>query len=118
MGVHEDGSTNTTAASAQDYYTALANNVTSVTVLDGDYIKLRQVTLGYNLNSKVVSALRIFSGIQVSLVGRNLAILMKKSDNIDPEANFGSNVRYLGIEGTNLPSTRSFGVNVNFKFKN
>jgi TonB-linked SusC/RagA family outer membrane protein len=117
VGVHEDGSTNTTTASAQDYYTALANNVTAVTILDGDYIKLRQATIGYNLGDKVVSALRIFRSIQVSLVGRNLAVLMKKSDNIDPEASFGSNVRYLGIEGTNLPSTRSFGVNVSFKFK-
>jgi len=116
-GVHADGTTNTATASAQDYYTALANNVTSVTVLDGDYIKLRQATIGYNLNEKIVSALRIFSSIQVSLVGRNLATLMKKSDNIDPEANFASNIRYAGIEGTSLPSTRSFGVNVNFKFK-
>jgi len=85
--------------------------------LDGDYIKLRQATLGYTFGEKAVSALRIFSGIQVSLVGRNLAILMKKSDNIDPEANFASNIRYAGIEGTSLPSARSFGVNVNFKFK-
>ena len=116
-GVLEDGTANTATASAQDYYTALADRVTSVTILDGDFIKLRQATIGYNLGKNVVSALRIFSGIQVSLVGRNLAILMKKSDNIDPEATFGSNVRYTGIEGTSLPSTRSFGVNVNFKFK-
>ena len=43
---------------------------------------------------------------------------MSKSDNIDPEATFGSNVRYYGIEGTNLPTTRSYGVNLNIKFKN
>lgn len=116
-GVHADGSVNTTSASAQDYYTALANNVTSITVLDGDFVKLRQITLGYNLGSAAVSALRVFSAIQVSLVGRNLAVLKKNSDNIDPEANFASNIRYTGIEGTSLPSTRSFGVNVNFKFK-
>lgn len=116
-GVYANGAPNTVAANAQDYYTALANNVTSVTVLNGDYIKLRQVTLGYTFNEKAVSALKIFSSINVSLVARNLAVLMKKSDNIDPEANFASNVRYAGIEGTSLPSTRSFGVNVNFKFK-
>jgi len=116
-GVFADGTPNTATASAQDYYTALANNVTSVTVLDGDFIKLRQVTLGYALNEKIVSALRLFSSIQISLVARNLATLMKKSDNIDPEATFSSNIRYWGIEGTSLPSTRSYGVNVNFKFK-
>lgn len=116
-GVRADGTPNTVRASAQDYYTALANNITSLTVLDGDYIKLRQALIGYTFGEKAVSALRIFSSIQVSLVGRNLAVLMKKSDNIDPEANFASNIRYAGIEGTSLPSTRSFGVNVNFKFK-
>lgn len=116
-GVYANGSPNTVTASAQDYYTALANNVTSVTVLDGDFIKLRQVTLGYTFSGGLVSALRVFSGIQVSLVGRNLAVLMKNSDNIDPEANFASSIRYAGVEGTSLPSVRSFGVNVNFKFK-
>lgn len=116
-GVYADGTANTVSAPAQAYYTALANNVTSVTVLNGDYIKLRQITLGYTLGQKIVAPLKIFSGIQIALVGRNLAILMKKSDNIDPEANFGSDIRYTGIEGTSLPSTRSYGINVNFKFK-
>jgi hypothetical protein len=51
-------------------------------------------------------------------VGRNLLVLHKKSDNIDPEATFGSNVQYFGIEGTSLPTTRSYGVNVNIRFKN
>ena len=85
--------------------------------MDGDYIKLRQISLGYTFNEKQLSALRIVSSIQVSLVSRNLAILMKKSDNIDPESNFASNIRYTGIEGTSLPSTRSYGINVNVKFK-
>lgn len=116
-GVYANGSPNTFTASAQNYYTALANNVTSVTVLDGDYIKLRQVSLGYTFNEKAISMLKIFSSIQVSVVGRNLATLMKNSDNIDPEANFASNIRYAGVEGTSLPSVRSYGVNVNFKFK-
>jgi len=43
---------------------------------------------------------------------------MKKSDNIDPEGGFRADVNYAGIEGTSLPSTRTFGFNVNIKFKN
>lgn len=117
-GVKADGSVNTVTASAQDYYTGLANNITSLTVLNGDFIKLRQITLGYSLGERTVSRLKIFQSVNVSLVARNLAVLMKKSDNIDPEANFASNIKYYGIEGTSLPTTRSFGVNVNFKFKN
>jgi len=118
VGVTENGNQNTVAADAQGYYTKLAQNVTSVHVLDGDFIKLRQVSLGYNLPKNVTDKLRIFESIQVSLVTRNLFIIMKKSDNIDPENTFGSNVRYFGIEGTSLPTTRSYGINVNIKFKN
>ncbi|MFN4314034.1 MAG: SusC/RagA family TonB-linked outer membrane protein [Chitinophagaceae bacterium] len=116
-GVTEAGTPNTVEADAQGYYRSLAQNVTSVHVLDGDFIKLRQVTLGYTVPERVLSRLPLFRSIQVSLVARNLAILMKKSDNIDPEATFSSNVRYYGIEGTSLPSTRTYGINLNLKFR-
>jgi TonB-linked SusC/RagA family outer membrane protein len=116
-GVTESGAANTVKANAQDYYRSLVQNVTSVNVLSGDYIKLRQVTLGYTVPEAAFAKIPLFSSLQVSLVARNLLILMKKSDNIDPEAGFGSNIRYAGIEGTNLPSTRSYGINANFKFK-
>jgi hypothetical protein len=116
-GVTESGAANTVTADAQGYYRSLAQQVTATHVLDGDFIKLRQVNIGYNLPQNIVSKLAVFSSVQVSFVARNLAILMKKSDNIDPEATFSSNVRYYGIEGTSLPSTRSYGINVNLKFK-
>src|SRR3712207_2314137 len=113
VGVKEDGSKNTVAANAQDYYRNLAQKITSVHVLDGDFIKLRQVTLGYTVPESVFARIPLFSSVQISFVARNLAVLMKKSDNIDPEATFGSNIRYAGIEGTSLPTTRTFGFNAN-----
>ena len=116
-GVYENGSANTISAEAQDYYRAVAQQVTSTSVVSGDYIKLRQLTLGSSIPASMLSKIPVFRSIQISLVGRNLATLMKKADNIDPESSFGSNVRYYGIEGTSLPSTRSYGFNLNFKFK-
>jgi TonB-linked SusC/RagA family outer membrane protein len=117
-GVTSTGAVNTVAADAQGYYRSIAQNVTKTHVLDGDFIKLRQLTLGYTIPASILQPLRYISGVQISLVGRNLWTVMSKSDNIDPEATFGSNVRYYGIEGTNLPTTRSYGVNLNIKFKN
>lgn len=117
VGVGENGSPNTVTARAQDYYTALANNVTKISVVDGDFIKLRQFTFGFNVPARLLDGLPLIRSINVSLVGRNLAYLMKKTTNIDPEATFGANLRYAGIEGTSLPSTRNYGVNVNIKFK-
>lgn len=87
-------------------------------MLDGDYIKLRQITLGYTIPESAFKNVPLFSSIQISLVARNLVTLMKNSDNIDPEAGFNASLNYAGIEGTSIPSTRTFGFNVNFKFKN
>ncbi|HLO82874.1 MAG TPA: SusC/RagA family TonB-linked outer membrane protein [Chitinophagaceae bacterium] len=117
-GVTSTGATNTVAADAQGYYRSIAQNITKTHVLDGDFIKLRQLSLGYSLPASILKSLKYVSGVQIALVGRNLWTVMKNSDNIDPEATFGSNVRYYGIEGTNLPTTRSYGVNLNIKFKN
>ena len=115
-GVLADGSSNTKIASAEDYYRRLGD-ISKGNVLNGDYIKLRQITLSYTISEKVLSQLPVFSAIQISLVGRNLITLLKHTDNIDPESGFSADLRYAGIEGTSLPSTRSFGINVTFKFK-
>ncbi|WP_460980056.1 SusC/RagA family TonB-linked outer membrane protein [Spirosoma knui] len=117
VGVVEGGAANTVTATAQDYYTALANNVTKISVLDGDFIKMRQFTFGFNLPSSLLEKLPLIRAVNISLVGRNLFYITKKAKNIDPEASFGSNLNYTGIEGGNLPSTRNYGVNVNIKFK-
>ncbi|MCF2443021.1 SusC/RagA family TonB-linked outer membrane protein [Dyadobacter sp. CY345] len=116
-GVSESGAANTVQASAEDYYTALANNVTKISVVDGDYIKLRQLTLGYTIPARLIEKWPLVRAVNISLVSRNLFYFMKKTTNIDPEATFGANLTYSGIEGTSLPSTRNYGINVNFKFK-
>jgi len=117
-GVHEDGSTNTTTASAQSYYQSLiTNNINAVTIENGDYIKLRQLTLGYTISDRILGNIPLIRSVQVSLVSRNLWTIMKRTENIDPEAGFSTLVRYAGIEGTGVPSARTFGVNVNVKFK-
>ncbi|MDR7131082.1 TonB-linked SusC/RagA family outer membrane protein [Algoriphagus sp. 4150] len=112
----EEGVTNGgVTAPAREYYEALAQNITRTSVVDGDFIKLRQLTLGYSFPDKWFGNTPVLKGLSVSLVGRNLGFLMRKAKNIDPEANFGSNINYTGIEGGNLPSARSFGFNLNFK---
>ena len=116
-GVTADGSVNTVSADAQDYYQRLAT-ISRVNVLNGDYIKLRQVTFGYTISQKMLGDIPVINSIQLSLVARNLWTIMKKSPNIDPENGFSSTVSYAGIEGTSLPSTRTFGINAKFIFKN
>ncbi|WP_177183834.1 SusC/RagA family TonB-linked outer membrane protein [Mucilaginibacter sp. OK283] len=109
------GAANTKTATAQAYYQALAT-VSSVNVLDGSFIKLRQVSLGYSI-PKTMIANTPFNSITLSLVGRNLWTIMKRSDNIDPESNFAPGINYAGIEGTSVPAVRTYGFNLNFKLK-
>lgn len=115
-GVREDGSKNTVNVDAQTYYSTIASRITSLHVKDGDFIKLRQVALSYTLPATLIQKTKIFKGAQISLSGRNLLILHKNAENIDPEESFGSSINYYGIEGRNLPSTRSVGVNVKINF--
>lgn len=114
-GVTASGAASTTNVGAQTYYQATARRISALNVLDGSFIKLRQVTLGYTFTGLERTP---FSGIGVSLVARNLWTILKHTDNIDPESGFSNDIRYAGIEGTSLPFTRTYGINLNFKFKN
>ncbi|MBB6109330.1 TonB-linked outer membrane protein, SusC/RagA family [Mucilaginibacter lappiensis] len=116
VGVTEAGTPNTVNVPAETYYQNLAKNVSALNALDGSFIKLRQVTLGYTIPKNVLGSTP-FNSITVSLVARNLWTIMKRSDNIDPESNFAPGINYAGIEGTSVPAVRTYGFNVNFKFK-
>jgi TonB-linked SusC/RagA family outer membrane protein len=116
VGVTEAGTPNTKNVPAEDYYQSLARSVSALNVLDGSFIKLRQVTFGYAI-PKTSIARTPFSSITVALVARNLWTIMKHTDNIDPESNFAPGINYAGIEGTSVPAVRTYGLNVNFKFK-
>jgi TonB-linked SusC/RagA family outer membrane protein len=115
-GVLENGEVNTKVVEAQTYYQELARRISALNVLDGSFIKLRQVTFGYTLTSKHLGKLP-FESIGLSVVARNLLNIMKRTDNIDPEAGFSPTINYAGIEGTSLPATRTYGLNVSVKFK-
>jgi TonB-linked SusC/RagA family outer membrane protein len=116
QGVLEGGAVNTKSVAAYDYYPKLANNVQTPFVLDGSFIKFRQLTFGYTLNQAVL-AHTPFQAITLSLVGRNLFTIMKRTDNIDPENTISPLVAYAGVEGGSLPFARTYGFTLNVKFK-
>ncbi|MNH27975.1 hypothetical protein D3C79_881080 [compost metagenome] len=98
---------------AQSYYTNFGANVSGQFVEDASFIKLRQVILSYDFplsmfNNKI-------QGLKISFVARNLAVLMKHTTNVDPESNY-NNTAAQGLELAGVPSTKSFGLNLNFKF--
>jgi TonB-linked SusC/RagA family outer membrane protein len=96
---------------AADFYLNTANNASHKFVQDASFIKFRQMTLGYNFPAKLFN--NKIKGLNVSLVGRNLFILMKKTDNIDPESSY--NATFPGLELGGVPPVRTFGVNLSVK---
>jgi TonB-linked SusC/RagA family outer membrane protein len=83
-------------------------------IFDASYVKLREVTLGYQIPATLLSRIKVRSA-KISLVGRNVLMLFKNTPHIDPEADrYGSNSQ--GFAYGELPSSRSMGVNLNFSF--
>jgi hypothetical protein len=80
---------------------------------DAGYIKLREVSLSYGLPESWVSRWGL-NGVDLSLVGRNLA-LWTDARHIDPETSLeGTNIQ--GFESFQMPSVRSFGLNVTVRY--
>ncbi|MEP6711773.1 MAG: SusC/RagA family TonB-linked outer membrane protein [Ferruginibacter sp.] len=108
----------TTAApiDAATYYGTFAGNISKVFVQDASFVKFRQLALGYTFPGTMFK--NVVQSLNISFVARNLFTIMKKTDNIDPEANFSSTPGGLtqGLELGGVPPVRSFGVNLNVKF--
>jgi hypothetical protein len=96
-------------------HNAFGNDIVETSVFDASYIKLRQIAIGYNLPQSLVSGIGLKS-VNLSLVGRNLALLYKKTPHIDPETGFDNTNGQQGMEFGQLPSARNIGVSVNVKF--
>lgn len=112
-GVKEDGTKNDIVVSGQDWAQSHYGGVDAQNVFDADYVKLREVTLGYDLPKRWIGP---FKGITLSVYGRNLLTWNLAWKGMDPEmASYGSG-NIQAIEGASLPSTRTYGMNVKFKF--
>ncbi len=122
-GVNEDGDDkyvpNTTPVqSMQDFWVNnFQTSVTEANVFDASYTKLREVRLSYTLPSSVLQRTKFIKSVEVGLEGRNLWIIHANVPHVDPEANFFTNNGIgEGVEFNSVPSTRSLGFNLRFKF--
>ncbi|CAL2088124.1 SusC/RagA family TonB-dependent receptor precursor [Tenacibaculum sp. 190524A02b] len=114
--VESSGAVNTTAVPAQQYYQTVAGErIIEDYVFDADYIKLKELAIGYNLPKTLLSKLNI-SSASIQLIGRNLFFFHRETESFDPEVS-GFNTRNAqGIELLSLPGTRSYGLNLSVKF--
>lgn len=114
-GVYASGEPNTSAVDPQTFYTDYRNlQIADPFIYKSDFVKLRNITLTYNLNK--FGNMKFIQGATVSATCRNVAILKKYIADLDPESFASSGDFRVGYEQTSLPTTRSYGVNLNVKF--
>lgn len=121
-GVYANGEPNTSIipiANLQQHYTDYRNlQIGDPFTFKSDFVKLRNVSIAYNLTSLVakVPALKFVKGLTLSASARNLAILYKDLPGLDPEAIQSSGDFRAGYENSSLPTTRNFNFSLNLRF--
>ncbi|MDA9051564.1 SusC/RagA family TonB-linked outer membrane protein [Schleiferiaceae bacterium] len=111
VGVTENSlrTNNTNYATGYGYYAPNEGHV-----YDASFVKLRELSVTYQVPTSKLGDLPI-AGVDVSLVGRNLAILYKNTPYSDPEAGLSAgNVQ--GYQSGAYPSLREVGLNLRVKF--
>jgi TonB-linked SusC/RagA family outer membrane protein len=111
------GGKNTTPITAQAYWNAVGGRggpVGEAFTYSATNVRLRQVTLSYRFPKSMFTN-SFFTGIDVSLFGRNLFFLSKDAP-FDPEASLNNGLGGQGIDFYGMPTTRSMGINVNISF--
>lgn len=112
--IYEPFTKTLTPNEAQNYWNQVGNRVQDEFIYDASFAKLRQVTFGYNFPSTMLEKTP-FQSASLSFVARNLAILYKNVDNIDPESSY-QNGNGQGLDYFGMPKTRSYGFNLRVGF--
>jgi hypothetical protein len=106
---------NTVLQSAEQWNADFYNRRHDRGVFDGSFVKLRELTLSYNL-PKTWFSNSFVSGLRIAAYGRNLALLKSNIPHVDPETAFDNSNAMQGIEFGQLPSARTFGLTVGANF--
>jgi hypothetical protein len=99
---------------AQNYWSQLGERAQDHFTYDASFIKLRQVTFGYSIPKAMLNKTP-FQTVSLSFVARNLAILYKNAENIDPESSYTSS-NAQGLDYFGVPPTRTYGFNLRVSF--
>jgi iron complex outermembrane receptor protein len=85
---------------------------------DGAYLRLNNLSLGYNFNTTSLGISKWAKSVRLSVTGQNLFVITDY-DGYDPEVNIDRNIGSVssyGIDYLSYPKARSliFGLNVSF----
>ncbi len=111
-GVDEDGKPVKTYVDAQTYWHQFRtnSNIADMSIYDASFIKLREVSLGYNFPVSKMTK-KIFTRANVSVVARNVWLIHAEEKGFDPSELSGR----FGENGQ-MPGVRSIGLNIKLGF--
>jgi TonB-linked SusC/RagA family outer membrane protein len=114
-GVTADGSKNTVAVESQKFFGLIGGRypIAEFYSYSGTNTRLRELVFTYAFFNNSAGKTRFLKKAEISLVGRNLFFFHRTAP-IDPEITRGVNGG--GLEYAALPSTRNYGLNLNFSF--
>lgn len=97
----------------EEYYKTVGGQIfASDYVYDATNFRLGELSVGYTLRNLFKGGIK---SLNLSFVGRNLFFIYKKSP-IDPEISLSTKNGMGGVDVFNLPSTRSYGINLKLEF--
>ena len=113
----ETGSPVEAYVDARSYYrNVVGRRIYEEWLYEASYIKLREVKLGYTFGDSLMSRLP-FDAVNIALIARNPAMIWQKApDGIDPSAISTGSQSISWFESGQLPTVRSYGINLNITF--
>jgi TonB-linked SusC/RagA family outer membrane protein len=106
------------AATSASWKTRPFNQLSTAQLFDGSFLRLKTLTLGYNLPSNLLSNTHVLSGARLYVLGQNLwTVKSKNFRGADPEVSlYGSNGQVAGESSFSLPQPKTITVGVNLVF--
>lgn len=114
--VEATGQKNTKSVTAEEYWAHVggSSGIADEFLYDSSFVKLRELSLGWNLPSKWLNKTPLKS-VRVSAVGRDLFYLFKNAP-VNPESAISREDYTQAFEFGSTPPTRTFGFSLNIKF--
>lgn len=117
-GVKRDGSVNDIPVKSELYYQMIGGRDQAVAenfVYDASFIRLKEISLGYSFPNSILKKTPL-TALRLSLVGRNLAYLLKHTPGTSPEGGYDTSMFSQAIDFSSMPYSRTFGFSINVGF--
>ncbi len=121
-GVIKDGAgyiANTASVTPQQYWNQVTNlgnlGIGEENIYDATNIRLRNITLSYNLPSSILKS-NVLQRAKIAFTVNNAWMIKSYAHGIDPESVFSINTNATGFENFSTPTSRSYFINLTLGF--